>query len=197
MLDVIAGVAIPGVGLYLANSIRRRTRAEVESAVAAKRLPAYASLWEKTKVASPMRDQPLTREERSALFDELTDWYYKGGKGMLLTEPTRNIYLKAKANLTCTEAELVPTSLVVRVALEGEKARAQASIDQFSLLRTSMRADMEIFTEPYDAYLDDDDVAFLDACRIDLEKKPWRRARGRPRRRIMTLPERSPPRRRS
>ena len=38
-----------------------------------------------------MREAPLKQAERSQLFDELTDWYYDSGYGMLLTEPTRNI----------------------------------------------------------------------------------------------------------
>jgi hypothetical protein len=109
------GIAITAVlsaaALYFGNNLRRRTRAEVEANVAEKRLPAYAALWERTKIASPMRDTPLTPGERSQLFDDLTDWYYDGGHGMLLTETTRNIYLKAKANLTCAPEKLVPDSL--------------------------------------------------------------------------------------
>jgi hypothetical protein len=176
VLDVIVGVVVPGTGLYLGNSIKRRTRAEVQAAVAAKRLPAYASLWKTTKVASPMRAGPLTAQERRALFDEMTDWYYDGGQGMLMTEQTRNIYLTAKRNLTCADADVVPESVAHRIAQEGEEARGQMSIDQLSLLRTSMRADVEIFTEPYDASLDENDIAFLEVCGVDFDRKPWRRA---------------------
>lgn len=165
--------------------------------MAAKRLPAYGSLWEKTKVASPMRGRTLTREERSALYDQLTDWYYDGGQGMLMTEQTRNIYLRAKKNLTCADADVVPASLGCRIAQEGDAARGQASIDQLSLLRTSMRADVEIFTEPYDEDLGDDDVAFLEACGIDLRRTPWKRALGRRAKlrdaTVMTRPVRSRP----
>jgi hypothetical protein len=177
------GIAITAVlsaaALYFGNNLRRRTRAEVEANVAEKRLPAYAALWERTKIASPMRDTPLTPGERSQLFDDLTDWYYDGGHGMLLTETTRNIYLKAKANLTCAPEKLVPDSLRDRVAADGDVARGWASIDQLSLLRTSMRADVEIFTEPYDEELSADDVAFLEACNVDLDHAPWRDATRR------------------
>ena len=86
-------------------------RSEVEANVAEKRFAAYAALWATTKDASPMRGAPLTPIERSQLFNKLTDWYYDGGQGMLLTEPTRNIYLRAKKNLTCPIEELVPESL--------------------------------------------------------------------------------------
>jgi hypothetical protein len=175
-----AGIAITAVvsvaAIYYGNNLRRRTRAEVEAKVAEKRLPAYAALWETTKIASPMRGTPLAADERSQLFDELTDWYYDSGQGMLLTESTRNIYLKSKANLTCPAEKLIPASLGNRVAAEGDEARGWASIDQLSLLRTSMRADVEIFTQPYDEELSPDDVAFLEACKVDLSRPPWRDA---------------------
>lgn len=173
------GIAITAIlslaALYYGNNLRRRTRAEMEARVAEKRLPAYAALWEKTKIASPMRNAPLTPGERSGLFDSLTDWYYDCGHGMLLTETTRNIYLKAKTNLTCPAEKLVPASLRDRAA-ESDAARGWASIDQLSLLRTSMRADVEIFTQPYDEELSPDDVAFLEACKVDLSRPPWRDA---------------------
>jgi hypothetical protein len=120
------GVVITAAAVYYGNNLRRRTRAEIEARVAEKRLPAYAALWEKTKVASPMRDSPLTLDERSDLFRDLTDWYYDDGNGMLLTEATRNIYLKAKANLTCPVEELVPATTRRKLALEGDAARGWA-----------------------------------------------------------------------
>jgi hypothetical protein len=164
------------VGLYYANSVRRKTRAEVETSVAQKRFDAYARLWAATKAASPTRKSPLTAVERTDLFDKMTDWYYAEGNGMLLTEQTRNIYLRAKRNLNCPGEELVPDSLAQRVASEGDTLRGQASIDQLSLLRTSMRADLHINTEPYDQELSHDDVAFLRAAKVDLDTLPWRRA---------------------
>jgi hypothetical protein len=125
-----------------------------------------------------MRHSPLAPDERAALFKTLTDWYYDCGYGMLLTEPTRNIYLKAKANLTCPSEKLVPESLRVPAA-EDDATRGWASIDQFSLLRTSMRADVEIFTQPYDEELSPADVSFLEACNVDLNRPPWRDATRR------------------
>src|SRR5262249_29500000 len=176
-----AGIVITAVlsaaALYYGNNLRRRTRVEVEARVAEKRFPAYAALWEKTKVASPMRGAPLEPGERSQLFNDLTSWYYDCGQGMLLTEQTRNIYLKAKENLTCPAEQLMPSSLRDRVAAEGDAARGWASIDQLSLLRTSMRADVEIFTQPYDEVLSQEDEAFLEACKVDLSQPPWRDAR--------------------
>ena len=165
--------------LYFGNSLRRKTRAEVEANVAEKRFSAYAALWAKTKNASPMRSAPLTAAERSLLYDGLTDWYYEGGNGMLLTEQTRNIYLLAKRNLTCANTDLVPELLVEQVARGGDAVRGQASIDQLSLLRTSMRADLWIFTEPYDQALSDEDISFLTASKVDLHDDPWRDAISR------------------
>jgi hypothetical protein len=130
-----------------------------------------------------MRLVPLTRAERSQLYDKLTDWYYDDGNGMLLTPATRNIYLKAKKNLTCPPEELVPESLVEQAAHDdGDTVRGQASIDQLSLLRTSMRADIRIYTQPYDEELSTEDIAFLEASNVDVHRDPWRgtRASGSP-----------------
>jgi hypothetical protein len=174
---IVVTAAVSLAAIYYGNNLRRRTRAEVEAKVAEKRLPAYAALWAKTKIASPTRSTPLTPTERAHLFEGLTDWYYDCGNGMLLTEATRNIYLRAKRNLTCPDAELVPSSLRESVARGGDPERGWATIGQLSLLRTSMRADVEIFTQPYDEELDEEDVAFLKACKIDLNRPPWRDAR--------------------
>jgi hypothetical protein len=70
-------------------------------------------------------------------------------------------------------------SLANQVARAGDAVRGQASIDQLSLLRTSMRADIRIFTEPYDEDLSADDLAFLTASRVDLGRSPWRDAMKR------------------
>lgn len=177
------GIAVTAVltivGLYFASSLRLKTRAEVEKGVAEKRFDAYAALWAHTKIASPMRGSPLNETERVWLYKTLTDWYYDEGNGMLLTEQTRNIYLNAKRNLTCPDDELVPETLARHILgsqAEREALRGQASIDQLSLLRTSMRADVRIFTEPYKEALSPEDVTFLESCKIDLTQQPWRGA---------------------
>jgi hypothetical protein len=141
-MGIVITAVLTGAAIYYGNNLRRRTRAEVEARVAEKRLPAYAALWEKTKIASPMRDSPLAPDERSELFDSL---------------PAGHVKFRDRA-------------------AEGDAARGWASIDQLSLLRTSMRADVEIFTQPYDEELSADDVAFLEACKVDLNRPPWRDA---------------------
>jgi len=175
-LGIVVTAVLGVAALYYGQSLRRRMRAEVEAKVAEKRFAAYAALWAKTKTASPMRDTPLSQKDRSQLFKDLTDWYYDSGHGMLLSEQTRNIHLKAKKNLTCPLEALEPASLAERVALGDEADRSSANIDQLSLLRTSMRSDIQIYTQPYDEELSPEDIAFLEACKVDLGQPPWRDA---------------------
>jgi hypothetical protein len=183
---VTAGLGV--AGLYVGQSVRRKTRAEIESQVAERRLEAYGALWEKTKDATPMRLRtsrgPLTDKERRALHDELTHWYYSGGYGMVLSEDTRNIYLTVKENLVCALEDLEPESLYesARKAdpAEQETIRGTASIRQLSLLRTSIRADLLVYTGPWGQKLTKADRLFLKACGVRQWRRPWRPSlRGR------------------
>jgi hypothetical protein len=180
-VDIAVTLALGVVGLSLVHSLRRQIAAKV----AEKRFDSYAALWEKLKVASPLRtvtnEGPLTREERRTLYDELTDWYYDGGNGMLLSEQARNVYLAAKENLVCEVDELRPESLRAKVkqSVDPDGVRGWASIRQFSLLRTAIRGDIAIYTSPWGRVLDDEDREFLLACGVDLDREPWRTsARG-------------------
>jgi hypothetical protein len=169
------GVATTGVlgaaGLYFANSVRRRTRADLDRAVAEKRFAAYGAMWTKLEKASPMGAPQAI--DRRALFDELTSWYYQGGNGMLLSPDARSIYLTAKENLVCAPERFVPARAreAVRDA-DGERDRLV--IRQFSLLRTAMRGDIALFTTPWGSPLTYEDIAFLLACGVDIGRKPWR-----------------------
>jgi hypothetical protein len=144
-----------------------------------------------------MRREPLTSTEREQLFQDLTDWYYDDGHGMLLSEETRNIYLKAKENLTCAVDDIEPELLRTRLLAAREQLRAtggsqeeivrqldllrgDASIRQLSLLRTSMRGDIAIYTSPYGHDLNPEDKAFLEACGGDPSRPPWRVRKQRP-----------------
>ncbi len=169
------------VGLYLVHSLRQQIRAKV----ADKRFDAYAALWSNLKSASPFRALagagPLSTEERTTLFNLLTDWYYDDGKGMLLAHDTRNIYLQAKENLLCAPSDLKPASLAQRVlaSADPEEARSAASIRQLSLLRTSMRGDIKLYASPYGEPLSENDEAFLRACTVNPNRAPWRSMRWR------------------
>src|SRR5947208_13955990 len=94
--DLIVTAAVAIVGLYLAHSYRR----QIALRVAERRLTAYAALWNKMGIATPVRivpwnvPQPLTAKEREDLFRAFTAWYYEDGNGMLVGDGTRTIYLR-------------------------------------------------------------------------------------------------------
>jgi hypothetical protein len=177
-----ATILVTIAGLYLAESVRRKTRAEIEAQVAERRLAAYGAVWEKTKVVMTMREHAgmgvPTEADRRRLYDELTAWYFQEGNGMVLAEDTRNVYLTAKENLTSPDEKLKPRVLRERILAlppdAREEARGQASVRQFSLLRTSMRADLLVFTGPWGEPLNAEDRAFLDACGVRRWRRPWR-----------------------
>jgi hypothetical protein len=100
---------------------------------------------------------------------------------MLLGEDARNIYLKAKANLTCADGDLTPDALAKQVNA-GKVDRSTLSKQQLSILRAAIRADIRIFAEPYGPRPEEEHEArargraFLEACDIDLTRRPWRDA---------------------
>jgi hypothetical protein len=194
MADWVVPLLTTGIGAggafavaYYTESFPRRVRGETQLRVAEKRFGAYASLWALTKPASPMLANPLDDEARKKLYDEMTDWYYDAdGRGMLLSEDARNIYLKAKDNLTCTDKRLEPPELGTAVTAR-KVTRSDLSKQQLSLLRTAIRADLRIFTKPYGPAREKGDDAeavarrargraFLAACSVNLRKRPWRDA---------------------
>jgi hypothetical protein len=170
-----AGIATTGVlgaaGLYFANSVRRRARADLDREVAEKRFAAYGAMWtELARAAAMSRGQDFDRDE---LFDGLTRWYYDGGNGMLLSRDARSIYLTAKNNLICPPDEFLPARARAAVA-NADDERRRLVVRQFSLLRTAMRADIALYTTPWGSPLTEDDIAFLLACGVDVGGEPWR-----------------------
>ena len=100
--DLILKIGIGIAGLYLAHSLGR----QIKLRIAERRLEAYADLWAKMGIATPVRlakwrANPLTEAERERLFRSFTAWYYKNGNGMLLEGNTRSLYLRVKDNLVC------------------------------------------------------------------------------------------------
>jgi hypothetical protein len=179
----IANVVIPLIlgliGFYLAHSYRRK----IALSVAEKRLAAYSALWCRMVCASPIRqsewmDEPLSLKERKELFKEFTAWYYENGNGMLLGGSTRTIYLRVKDNLVCPIDYFEPKSIRTRLKMmsneEQEKERGRLSIGQLSLLRSRMKADLEVYGPPYHNKLDDDAKALLSWCGENLSSKIWR-----------------------
>ncbi|MGZ8919127.1 MAG: hypothetical protein ACXW0T_12975 [Methylobacter sp.] len=177
--DVVVTLILGLIGYYLANSYRRK----IALSVAEKRLAAYSALWNRMVIASPVRqsewmDEPLTSKERNELFKDFTAWYYENGNGMLLGGGTRTIYLRVKDNLVCPidyyEPESIRTRLKMMSYEEQEKERGRLSIRQLSLLRSRMKADLEVYGPPYHNKLDDDAKAFLRWCGEDLTSKVWK-----------------------
>jgi hypothetical protein len=176
------GVVTVFVGLSL--TLKRRQETAVK--VAESRFGAYTALWETIPYSPELRrlkkEPPLTPQQLERLFDKLTDWYYEGGRGMLLGNDARAIYLTVKKNMLCEAPEFVPKSQ--REAVAGSAAaRSELVVRQLSLLRSAMRADLQVYGEPWGKRLDEVDREFLDACGVSL----WRIEHGlRERLRLLT-----------
>jgi hypothetical protein len=157
------------VTAYIGLSIRQKRRHEIAVNVADHRLDAYGALWSKIPLSPELRDlteaPPLSPTELRSLFDQLTTWYYDNGHGMLLSVVTRSIYLTVKANLSCEPDRFVPVSLTDDVRVSDD-ARSEHVTRQLSLLRSAMRADLEVHGKPWGKPLDDVDREFLYACRV-------------------------------
>lgn len=166
-----------GVGLYLANNLRRQLHLKVVD----RKLESYMRLWALMKEAGPWRLEcrldPISAHERKELYDSMTDWYFSGN-GMLLDRTTREIYLNAKFNLIGDDEDLRPPQLIdgrPQNPQEHERWRSRLSMSQLSLLRQSMRYDLAIYTDPYQTRpLEDAEKEFLKAAGVDLGKKPWK-----------------------
>ena len=192
LVDLILKLLIALLGFYFAHSLSR----QVALRVSERRLGAYSALWELTGVASPTRIDfeeenlglrtvthgrtgPLNRAERLQLHDDLAMWYYTEGNGMLLPDQTRKMFLNVKDNLVRDPNELQPESLakeVIFAGKDGEKIRGKRSIEQLSLLRTRMKADLGVFGIHYRKKLQDSDRKFLKACDEWTWRRPWRGA---------------------
>jgi hypothetical protein len=177
--DIVATIIVGIIVAFLANSYRRQQAVRVGE----KRLAAYQVLWSRMEVASPYRQTvwssaPLKKEEMKHLFNAFTDWYYENGNGMYMGGSTRAIYLKAKDNLIREpkyyKPELIRKELEKLTPEEQERARGYLSIRQLSLLRNSMKAELDVFGILYHISLNKWDKEFLNACAEDLtSKKPW------------------------
>lgn len=180
IFDLVVKSILTIIGLYLVHSYRR----QIALRVAERRLNAYAAIWSKMGVATPVRITPwnalpLTATERKKLFNAFTEWYYESGNGMLLAGGTRAIYLAAKDNLVCPveyyQPKLTQKKLLNLQPEEQEAERGRLSIRQLSLLRSRMKADLRIYGVTYHIDLNDDDKAFLTECGEKLSSKPWAR----------------------
>ncbi len=178
-ISIAVTVALTVAGLWLANSLSRKARAELQLAAVRRRFEVYPELWTATKGAAPMAevigDQSLTQENRNDLYDTLTTWFWDKGGGMLLGEPSRTIYLRAKENLKLPPEKIWPQTVAEKIsaAVDQELARSQLARRQLSLLRTAMRADLGIVGRPYGGLLTTEDKDFLRAAGARLWQRPW------------------------
>lgn len=167
--QVVVTALLGLVTAYIGLSIRQKRRQEIAVNVADHRLDAYGALWSKIPLSPELRDltgaPPLSPTELRSLFDQLTTWYYDNGHGMLLSVDTRSIYLTVKTNLICEPDRFVPVSLTDDVRVSDD-ARSEHVTRQLSLLRSAMRADLEVYGKPWGKPLDDLDREFLYACRV-------------------------------
>jgi hypothetical protein len=183
-VKILVPTALTLVGLYLANAVRRRTRQQVVE----RRVDAYVAFWPVMRKAAATRLEgdwaggPLTEDEREEIFEAATDWYYGTpakpvGNGLFLSDTARRVYLKAKKNLICPPELIEPERVRDHVRAEPDpgRARGEMSIRQLSLLRWVMRFDLDVHTEPYVAGFTPDEIEFLSACGIDIDKRPWRK----------------------
>jgi hypothetical protein len=172
-VTAFVGVVTAFVGL----SIHLKRRQEVAVTVAQNRFGAYAALWSMIPFSPELRRlksaPPLTEAELTTLFDRLTSWYYEGGHGMLLGPETRGIYLAVKANMVCAAQDFVPASLRQAVA-KSQAERSRLCVRQLSLLRSAMRADLEVYGKPWGRRLDSEDREFLRECGVST----WRIEHG-------------------
>jgi hypothetical protein len=84
---------------------------------------------------------------------------------MLLSANTRGIYLTVKTNMICPPSQFVPVALDEAVGT-SDRARSDAVLRQLSLLRSAMRADLEVYGKPWGKPLQPLDREFLYACGV-------------------------------
>ncbi len=122
----------------------------------------------------------LTKSERFQLHALLGGWYYKSGNGMLLAPDSRNIFFKARHNLTCPTSDLDPPKLLHSFPdLSEDQQRGCLSIRQLSLLRTQLKGDLAIYGPAYLSGLRAHEFQFLAACKVHSHRQPWRSLMGR------------------
>jgi hypothetical protein len=181
---IVTNGLLVAVGIYLANNLRRQLRLRIVD----RQLESYTGLWALMEVSGPWRLEtgfdPMSPQERRLLYDSMTDWYFGSGGGMFLGGETKELYLNAKYNLICADADLRPPTISGRVPADPqvrERWRGSLSMSQLSLLRAQMRYDLAIYglrykTEP----LNEEETAFLRDADIDPRKKPWKSSRRVP-----------------
>jgi hypothetical protein len=172
---LIVGIAT----VFFAYNYRR----QIGIQTAQRRIDAYGALWTCMHVARPTRReidrQVLTRAERWELERQMSLWYFTDGSGMLLTLDARQMYFGVKRNLVAHLDHLEPElarDRIQGITDEAERAweRGRLHMRQLSLLRTLMKSDLDIYGRMYGDELTPEDVAFIEYCKLDTARRPWR-----------------------
>jgi hypothetical protein len=185
MGEVLGAAATLIVGfatVFFAYSYRR----QISLQTAQRRIDAYGALWTAMHIARPTRmsikGEVLSASERVELEEEMSAWYFNQGHGMLLTRDARQMYFAVKENLVAKLDDVQPEIARRRIsALESDEAcqreRGKLSMRQLSLLRTQMKADLDIYGRIFGLPPTEEDRAFLRYCALNPDKRPWRRSR--------------------
>jgi hypothetical protein len=126
IVTAASAVLIAVVGWLVSLSFRTHTRAHLFE----KRLDAYAALWQQLgelPVKAAKSDHDPAEDDCVRIAGTLTAWYYADGGGMFVTDPTRKLWQAVRENL-----------------LAGGGGRVTLS-RQASLLRTQLKADLEVY----------------------------------------------------
>ena len=91
------------------------------------RLEAYRRLWQLTYVVRPTREDRLPEDEKKALGDALTSWYYESGDGICLSLEAGRLWRSARNSLTGQSDEKIK--------------------DEFSSLKTQLKKDIKVYGE--------------------------------------------------
>jgi hypothetical protein len=120
----------------------------------------------------------MDEQSRKALHDELTQWFYSNGDGLLLEYATKSVYLAARENLVRPIDEIVPIEARRRLlACSGDDLDLQRDRlirRQFSLLRTQLKGDLAVYGRLYGPSIKGEDEAFLRECGVKINRKPWK-----------------------
>lgn len=131
-LALDASSRVENLKAKVAESIERiKLEAQADLSITAQvfvpRLGAYRALWELTQSLRFFGGGPLSDEARQEVAWAMTDWYYKGGNGIFLSQKAMDSWLEARRQL---EAES-STDLQVR--------------DAFSALRAQLKNDLRVY----------------------------------------------------
>ena len=171
VVSLISGAFAVAV-VYLSYALNR----QVDLGIATQRLEKYSTLWACMKLTSKMdhelgRRAPLSCQDRATLYNRMTDWYFDEQGGLFLTARTRNVFIAVKKNLVCDPQAFVPKSQ--RQLVVDDIERAKILICQFSLLRTRMKADLTIYSTPFQDKLKPADKQFLREAGDRVDRPPW------------------------